>query len=484
MTICEANKPMTKMTFRTLFLIWLAWAVIVVGFQALSTARIIPQWPDRSQKWTVDYTGSNYQVGRPYLVDPFMNDQVAWDSEYYLGIATGGYNDPKIPHLTSSGVSSYADGHMVVGGAPYTGDPGISLAYAFFPFYPWMIWLFHWPLLIFGLDPIATSTLAGVIVSALGTLGAMLALYDLTYKSLDHESGIRAAFYLLIFPTGFFLIQVYTEGLFVGLAFGCLAMLRRGGWYWVPAALLGAAATLTRAVGVALIIPMALNWFRTGDWMNIDLEWRQIHFLTVSAIKNLTLAARKLIRGSSGTKKTNDPDWSQINRELAMVRLFAISFGKMILAFSPLIAFLIWKFSYLGLSFDFIESTYFGRGVLNFGAAFFNWATAFQGMFAGIPQQTAYFITEFIGLLVGIVTCIACIKRNPELAWFSLAVLVISWGSGPAQGIQRYILAAPAVFYMLAHWGRNPAFDRAWTIFSTILMGFLAMLFAFNMWVA
>jgi len=57
-------------------------------------------------------------------------------------------------------------------------------------------------------------------------------------------------------------------------------------------------------------------------------------------------------------------------------------------------------------------------------------------------------------------------------------------GSGPAQGIIRYILGAPAVFVMLAKWGKNPVFDRVWTIASILLMGLLATLFAFNYWVA
>ena len=112
---------------------------------------------------------------------------------------------------------------------------------------------------------------------------------------------------------------------------------------------------------------------------------------------------------------------------------------------------------------------------------FFNFPSS---MFKGVPERTAYFLTEFLGLGIGLATCIACIRRKPEIAWFSLAVLIISWGSGPAQGIQRYILAAPAVFYMLASWGKNPVFDRAWTILSAMLMGLLAMLFAFNFWVA
>jgi hypothetical protein len=439
---------MTKLTFRNIVLIWLAWAFIVIGFQALATARFAPVFPDRAQPWTTTFTDpTTYQKGHPFLLDPFMNNQVAWDSEYYLGVAVGGYDDPRIPHLTPFGTTTF-DYHTLVANTQYYGE-SVSLAYAFFPFYPLMIALFSMPLSVFGLNAIATATLAGVIVSALGTLLGMLALYDITHDSLEHEGAMRAVFYLLIFPTGFFLIQVYTEGLFIGLAFACLAMLRRGGWYWIPAGLLGAAATLTRAVGVALIIPMALTWFRTGDWLDIDMEWRQLyHWLRAPDRKTL------------------------------------ISFGKMILAFAPLIVFLIWKVSRLGLFFDYVETRYFGRGMLDFGTAFYNWATAYKSMFTGVPERAAYFLTEFLGLGIGVATCIACIRRKPEIAWFSLAVLIISWGSGSAQGIQRYILAAPAVFYMLAYWGRKPVFDRAWTILSTMLMALLAMLFAFNFWVA
>ena len=468
---------MKKIAFRNIFLIWLAWTLIVIGFQSLATARFQPQWPDRAQEWTaVDTLPKTYQIGHPFLLEPFMNSQVAWDSEYYLGIAVGGYDEPNVTHLTPFGATTF-DYHTLVANNIYFGE-STSLSYAFFPLYPWIIWLFHWPLTIFGLNPIATATLAGVIVSALGALGAMFALYDLTCDSLGEDGAMRAAFYLLIFPTGFFLVQVYTEGLFVGLAFGCLAVLRRG--KWLPAAVLGAAATLTRAVGATLIIPMAITWFRTGDWLDIDLEWRQIYYWWRESWRALFIAIRKIIRSIFGIHKPDDPDWKVLRKKLIVV----VSFGKMLLAFAPLFVFLIWKFSNLGLTFDIVESRFFGRGFLDFGGAFYNWATAFQNMFVSIPERTAYFLTEFIGLAIGIVTCLACMKHYPEIAWFSLAVLIVSWGSGPAQGIIRYVLAAPAVFVMLAKWGKNPVFDRAWTIASILLMGLLATLFAFNFWVA
>lgn len=427
---------------RVIVLIWLAWALIVIGFQALATARLVPQYPDKAQEWTTKFTGKDYQKGHVYLLDPFMNNQVAWDSEYYLAIAVGGYDDPRSPHLTPTGVVTSPEG---IPPAP-TGsgfEQSISTNYAFFPFYPLMIRIFAFPLRIFGLNPIATATLAGIIVSALGALLGMLALFDLARDSLGEDAALRAAFYLIVFPTGFFLIQIYTEGLFVGLAFACLAMLKRK--HWIAAALFAVAATLTRAVGIALIIPMLVTWFRTGEWVDLDLEWRQIF--------HQGIPLRPL--------------------------------GRALLAFSPLIAFLIWKISYLGLAFDYIESNYFGRGFLSLGYAFYAWAEAFRTMLAGTnPQHTAYYLTEFLGFTIGVVACILTIKTHPEIGWFSFAVLLISWGSGPAQGIHRYILGAPAVFITLARWGDNPVFDRAWTTLSILLMGLLAMLFAFNMWVA
>jgi hypothetical protein len=410
-------------SLRTFFITWLAWALIVLASQNLATARFAPLFPDMALDWTAKETGNKYQKGHPYLLEPFMNEQVAWDSEYYLAIAVGGYGDQQVSTIS-------------------VGNQKYALSYAFLPLYPYTIRLFAVPFGWLGLNPIASSTAAGVLVSALGALLGMWALYDLTHSYLGEEGALRAAFYLIIFPTGFFLIQVYTEGLFVGLAFSCLAMLRRRNW--LMAALLGAGAALTRAVGVCLVLPMGITWLRSGEWIDLDLEWRQIYFHGIP--------------------------------------LYPI--GKAILAFAPLLAFLGWKLSFLGLAFDYVESTFFGRGFMNLGMAFYTWSEALRGLFGANPAHTAYYLVEFGGIILGVVASLKCLRTDPELAWFSLAVILISWGSGPAQGMHRYILGAPAVFVMLAKWGQNPVFDKVWTLASLLLMGLMACLFAFNMWVA
>jgi hypothetical protein len=47
----------------------------------------------------------------------------------------------------------------------------------------------------------------------------------------------------------------------------------------------------------------------------------------------------------------------------------------------------------------------------------------------------------------------------------------------------RYMLITPALYIFLAYLGKNKAFDRAWTIFSILLLGMEASLFAADMWV-
>ena len=409
---------------RIIFFTWLTWVFLLLGFQQWVTMRFEPNYPDRAQNLTTFETVKGYQSGQKYLTEPFMNQQVAWDSEYYLAIAVGGYNDPAVDLIGPS-------------------DRQVTKSYAFFPLYPWMIRLMALPLSLIGLTPIATATLAGVIVSSLGALGGLFALFDLTRDSLGEEGALRAIFYLLIFPTGFFLLQVYTEGLFVGLAFGCLAMLNRRQWWW--AALLAVGATLTRAVGVALLVPMLMVWIRSGDWYDIDVEWKQVF--------HSGIPLRPLARA--------------------------------VLVFSPLLAFLAWKTSYLGLAFDFVQANFFGRAYFSPAVAFMNWVTVLQVIRQGdVPASAAYFVLEVGGLLLGLIACFSIFKSHPELAWFSLLVILISWGSGQVQGIQRYILGAPAVFVALARWGRQPVFDRAWTILSLLLMAVLAALFSFDMWVA
>lgn len=396
-------------------LIWLAWALILIGYQAYSDARLNPQTPDYVLPWTPAETAPDIQDGKVYLNEPFMNRQVAWDSEYYLSIATVGYDDPDVWSLISP-----------------DGQVSLSGNYAFFPLYPFLIRVVRLPLLLLGLTPIATSTLGGVIVSLLGTLGAMLALYDITRDELEDEGGIRTAFYLLIYPAGFFLAMVYTEGLFMGLAFGSMALIRRK--RWVLAALLAGCAVWTRAVGVALIIPLALAWFQEVDWKDFSFDpfpWRLL--------------------------------------------------GKALLVLVPLFAYWLWR-RFFNIGFTVVEHYYFGRQLFHFAESYRGWSRAASMITGLIPQTAAYYLLEFTAMIFGTVACFLTIRRYPGLSLFGLLAILIAASSVVTQGMLRYVMVAPSIFIVLSRAGRSQVFDRAWTVASTLLMGLHAMLFAFNFW--
>ena len=145
------------MKLRAVLLMGLIWALLVTGFQVLASLRFGAQPPDRALEWTPSETTPGSHVNRPYVLDPFMNHAVAWDSEFYLSIAIAGYDDPHMAKI---------DDH---------GRP-LSKSYAFLPFYPVMIKFVALPFRLF-LEPIAAASVAGVIVSMAGAVAAAAALF-------------------------------------------------------------------------------------------------------------------------------------------------------------------------------------------------------------------------------------------------------------------------------------------------------------------
>ena len=79
---------------RTIFGIWLGWALIMLAYHVFLPARYTIQPPDRALDWTATETTPGSQDGKIYLNEPFLNRHVSWDSEYYLAIAVGGYEAP------------------------------------------------------------------------------------------------------------------------------------------------------------------------------------------------------------------------------------------------------------------------------------------------------------------------------------------------------------------------------------------------------
>src|SRR5256714_3121558 len=154
-----------------------------------------------------------------------------WDSGHFVEIATKGYD------------------------APYRT--------AFFPLFP----LLERALAFLTHDPFA----AGLIIANLAGLGMLTVLYRLVAGDFDAGLAYRTVLYFSVFPTAFFFAAAYNESLFLCLALLSFYYMRRGNW-WL-AGLFGFLASLTRSVGLFLLVPFFYEYLRQHQF-----KLRATHF--------------------------------------------------------------------------------------------------------------------------------------------------------------------------------------------------------------
>jgi hypothetical protein len=158
--------------------------------------------------------------------NPLLDAATRWDAKAYVDIAHDGY-----------------------GAVPANN--------AYFPLYPFLMRLLA---TLFGGSSDA-YLIAGVLISNIALLVALAYLASLVTIDHDVAAGTRAALYLLVFPTSVFLAVVYPESLLLALSIGAVYHARRG--QWLPAAILGALAALTRPfIGAAVALPLAIEAYR------------------------------------------------------------------------------------------------------------------------------------------------------------------------------------------------------------------------------
>jgi Gpi18-like mannosyltransferase len=115
---------------------------------------------------------------------------------------------------------------------------------AFFPLYP---------ILIRALTPFTPSPLfAGVLISIISLIIAFIGLRRLFPTSLHPIP------YLLLFPTSFFFLALYTESLFLALSIWFFLMLKQK--RWLLAAIIAAFASGTRLVGSLLAVSLVIEY--------------------------------------------------------------------------------------------------------------------------------------------------------------------------------------------------------------------------------
>ncbi len=140
---------------------------------------------------------------------------------------------------------------------------------AFFPLFP----LLERGLAFLTHDPFV----AGLIVANLAGLVMLVVLFRLVQEDFDSEQAYRTVLYLSVFPTAFFFAAAYNESLFLCLALLSFYHMRHGHW-WL-AGMFGFLASLTRSVGLLLLVPFFYEYLRQHDF-----KLRTIRFDIISSI--------------------------------------------------------------------------------------------------------------------------------------------------------------------------------------------------------
>lgn len=157
---------------------------------------------------------------------PLLDRLTAWDGQWYLAIADGGYGG--ITHGLVDAAGNFA---------PHT-------PLAFFPLYPFLM---HALATGTGLD----STTAGLLISALAGVVAALGVYRLGKRAGNERTGLLLVALWAGAPLSITLSMVYTEALFT--AFVAWALVGLVEKRWAPASLCCVAAGLTRPTAVVLV---------------------------------------------------------------------------------------------------------------------------------------------------------------------------------------------------------------------------------------
>jgi hypothetical protein len=164
-----------------------------------------------------------------------------WDAHPYMRIAQVGYR-----------------AHNVPGGSPFD-----QYYMGFFPFYPFAVKAFAY---VFR-----NRVLAGMVVSYVTTVFGAWFLYLLVLLDSDHADAWRSVLLLFSFPTAYFLMAPYSEGLFLFAVTGAAYAARKG--KWGRAALAGVIATGTRVNGLSLVPALGAEAVLSGAKRVRRLVW-------------------------------------------------------------------------------------------------------------------------------------------------------------------------------------------------------------------
>lgn len=163
----------------------------------------------------------------------WINPWTTYDSEWFISIAKGGYQEHTTP---------------------------------FFPFYSYLLKL--------GGETETGIAIVGLLISNISFFFALYVLYLLTEIDFGEKTSKIAVWLLAFFPTTAFFSAVYTESLFLLLLLSSFYAARKQNWLF--AGVFGFFAALTRNPGVLIFAALCLEYLKSTDYKRQKLK---IHHL-------------------------------------------------------------------------------------------------------------------------------------------------------------------------------------------------------------
>ncbi|MBV1854625.1 mannosyltransferase family protein [Catellatospora tritici] len=331
--------------------------------------------------------------------------------------------------------------YLMVADSGYTLD---NRATAFFPLYPMAVRAAN------AVVP-GGSYEAGLAVSALACLAALILLHRLATELMGADDARRATFYLLAFPTGFYLVAAYNESLFIALALASLYCMRKGRWWW--AGMLAGYASATRMAGVMLGAAFVVEYLRQRGFA---LRW-------------------------SGTPRVSLP------------RLNWGVFGILLVP-SGLLSYMYYLKQTFGDPTHFLESqkSWFHDGftppwqVVGDVVDLIDRSEPLYG--PDTIRNIANLVTALGVLLLLVLALVGPWRLGAKAAYlvvFSAIVMLMPLSNPihsyyPLSSVWRFALECAVAFMVLARMGRRPGFDRAYTGIALALQGVMIVTFVQN----
>ncbi len=149
--------------------------------------------------------------------EKFVQSLANWDGMHYLSIARNGYTQ--------------------------------NFQYAFFPLYP----------LVVRIISIITQNflISAVLISIVSSYLAINVFYGLAKTDLKEKVAAKAVFYMLIFPTSFYLLMSYSEGLFILFVMLSFYYLKKKKILF--SVIFASLASATRLAGLAVVLALMVD---------------------------------------------------------------------------------------------------------------------------------------------------------------------------------------------------------------------------------